>query len=384
VEGNLDGALAETVTLAADDVLLDDLLARLDDQHLARSLLLGAAVYRLPVDLTGLVWQIGEEFEPAAEDPHTVADIQALLEAAKKAQAEGKAFDPTNVGLDQARLQAAMQTYQTRSRPPINPPAGLDQALERLQQLSLLTPFQSAGEETEGYMVHRWTAAALNPRTPPEVLGAAHHKAARYWRWRAKTLPQPREQDIQDWLEARHHHHAAGELAEAIEVTEGVALQLDTWGAWDWEERPCRETLAWLPANSEKSAAFYCQISNFAYLRGDYEEALNGYHEIITIFEKLGNRAGMASSLSQMGVLFTETGRPAEGVSLNLQSLVLRLELQVPQVRIDLHWLGRQREALGEAEFHEVLLEHLDEESAKAVLGMLGQYNTENAGSDNA
>ena len=40
--GGLDAALAETVTLAADDVLLDNLLARLDDQPLAHKLLIGA------------------------------------------------------------------------------------------------------------------------------------------------------------------------------------------------------------------------------------------------------------------------------------------------------------------------------------------------------
>jgi hypothetical protein len=44
--GRLDAALAETVTLAADDVLLDQLLAQLADDPLARRLLIGAA--RLP------------------------------------------------------------------------------------------------------------------------------------------------------------------------------------------------------------------------------------------------------------------------------------------------------------------------------------------------
>lgn len=61
--GGLDAALAETVTLAADDVLLDQLLAGLADDPLARQLLFGAAIYRVPVDELGLIWQVGEPVE---------------------------------------------------------------------------------------------------------------------------------------------------------------------------------------------------------------------------------------------------------------------------------------------------------------------------------
>ena len=63
--GGLDAALAETVTLAADDVLLDQLLAQLADEPLARQLLIGASVYRVPVDELGLVWPVGEPVEQA-------------------------------------------------------------------------------------------------------------------------------------------------------------------------------------------------------------------------------------------------------------------------------------------------------------------------------
>src|SRR5205807_4139153 len=46
--GDLDRALAEAVTLAVDDVLLAELLGRLESVPGARLLLLGASVYRLP------------------------------------------------------------------------------------------------------------------------------------------------------------------------------------------------------------------------------------------------------------------------------------------------------------------------------------------------
>jgi hypothetical protein len=57
--------------------------------------------------------------------------------------------------------------------------------------------------------------------TPPAA------RAARYWRWRVKTQPQSRQQDVEELLEARHHHRSAGETDDAVEVTEHVCSQLD-------------------------------------------------------------------------------------------------------------------------------------------------------------
>ena len=45
------------------------LLGQLEAVPLARHLLVGAAVYRLPVDDVGLGWQVGDE-QPFPADPH--------------------------------------------------------------------------------------------------------------------------------------------------------------------------------------------------------------------------------------------------------------------------------------------------------------------------
>ena len=63
----LDAALAETVALAADDVLLDDLLDRLTEVPGAADLLLGVSVYREPVDRNAVLFQAGQP-DPDAED----------------------------------------------------------------------------------------------------------------------------------------------------------------------------------------------------------------------------------------------------------------------------------------------------------------------------
>ena len=56
-----------------------------------------------------------------------------------------------------------------------------------------------------------------------------------------------------------------------------------------------------------------------------------------------------------------------------LQSLAIHLELQSPNVRINLYWLHRQRELLGEERFGELLREHVGDEGAETVLGLMVQ-----------
>jgi hypothetical protein len=66
---------------------------------------------------------------------------------------------------------------------------------------------------------------------------------------------------------------------------------------------------------------------------------------------------------------------PAEAVPLTLQSLAIGLQLQSPKIRINLHWLRRQQELLGEERFGEILREHLDEDSISTVLDLMEQPN---------
>ena len=121
-------------------------------------------------------------------------------------------------------------------------------------------------------------------------------------------------------------------------------------------------------------ASSYHQLGMVAQNRGDDDQALDWYRKSLVISEELGKRVDLASSVSQIGILHTERGNLADAVSWNLRALAIRLELQVPQVRTDLYWLGRQREMLGEERFFEVLGEHLDEDSRSAVLSMLDRF----------
>jgi tetratricopeptide (TPR) repeat protein len=76
----LDAALAETVALAADDVLLDELLARLDQVPGAVALLTGVSVYREPVDVNAVLFRVGQSDPDAEHLPDRKAARQQIIE----------------------------------------------------------------------------------------------------------------------------------------------------------------------------------------------------------------------------------------------------------------------------------------------------------------
>jgi tetratricopeptide (TPR) repeat protein len=63
------------------------------------------------------------------------------------------------------------------------------------------------------------------------------------------------------------------------------------------------------------------QLGRLAQDRGDYEEAERLYRESLEIKERLGNLAGKAATLYQLGVLRWGQGRKAEAEELLRQAL---------------------------------------------------------------
>jgi tetratricopeptide (TPR) repeat protein len=296
----LDAALAEAITLAVDDVVLGQLLGHLEAVPLARHLLVGASVYRLPVDDVGLGWQVGDE-QPLPADPDRDIRLARLGEAQQAALAEGRPTGLETLGFPSAELTQLRQDLAELAKPPLRIPLGFEQAKAVLLDLGLLAPV--SGPEDPSYLVHRWTAQALASQEPAEALADTHRRAARYWRWRIRYRLQSQQDDLEQLLEARSHHHAAGELDEALAVTERACNQLYTWGAYSWAGRLCRETLAWVPDHSHWAAVFTHQLGTLAQEQGDYQEARRQYQRSLEIDEALGDRAGMATSYHQLGIL---------------------------------------------------------------------------------
>jgi tetratricopeptide (TPR) repeat protein len=292
---DLDQALAEAVTLAVDDILLEALLARLDGVLLARRLLLGASVYRVPVDAAGLAWQVSEEVDvPAEPDRDALAEAVALVRSREPDRPE-----------EEVR-QFLERSWQAWS-PPLRVPDGLAEALAALDDLGLLAPVED-GKPGPRHLVHRWTARALAELAEPEELAAAHRHAGRYWTWRVRVWPQPLQEAVPELVEARHHLHATGDVDTAVAMTNEIAAQLHTWGAYGQEERLCLETLGWVPERSHAAADYQHRLGIIAQARGNYDAALERYRDAFAICQELGDRRGMAGSHFQLARVAEERG----------------------------------------------------------------------------
>lgn len=312
VEGDLDRALAETVTLAADDVLLDDLLASIDDAPLAPDLLRRLAVYRRPVDDVGAAWQLSSLTTVPTPPAELVSRVQPVFAALEQARQAGTGSAVEDLGLAPLALERYRADFEELCRPPVGLTDDARRALGLLTGLGLVAPAAApdagAGPGTSALFVHRWTAAALEARTSPAELADAHRKAAAYWRWRVAFQPQARVTGFEGMLEARFHHHAAGDLDQALGANTLACRQLSTWGAWTSEQSLWNEALGWVPPVSRPSGEIHHQLGIIAERRGDYPTAERYYQQSLSIKDEIGDRAGIGTTYAQLGSLAIRQG----------------------------------------------------------------------------
>jgi tetratricopeptide (TPR) repeat protein len=330
-EVSLESALARTVTLAADDVLLTDLLALLAQVPGAEQLLLGVALYREPVDINAVLFQVGIPDPEASNAPVQQAATERIVATLAEAGLKIDESLDFNVLPDPLRAALAedLAELQQSPTPPYLAPQDLGSQLDTCFNSSLLSLSDRDGSTLA--FVHRWTATELQDRWigtgRQDEVTAAHQHAAEYWQWRAKSWPQARADALHDLLEARHHLLETGDVETASQLAEEVCLQLDTWGAWDQESALARDTLARLPQDSPRRAVWIHQLGNLAYVRGQYAEAERLYRLSLDIFELASDRASIASSYHQLGILAQRKGDYSEAERQYRASLTIEEQL---------------------------------------------------------
>ncbi|MGK5531577.1 KGGVGR-motif variant AAA ATPase [Streptomyces sp. URMC 129] len=282
--GDLDRALADTVTLTAEDAGLADLVRRLDRVPRAVALFGAAAVYRIPVDATGIAWQVVDTPRPPSP---------------------GLPAAPPEPG-DPDRPPA----WPEKSGAP-HPPVALndddDRGLDVLLDCGLIArapaPQDEPGAAPTGFVVHRWIAATLDEVPADLTYAAAHRRAADYWRWRVAEWPQDRVADVLQLLEARAHHRAAGDLADALACTETVCEQLHAWGELDREERLVRESLTWFPEDSSGTVRLLVRLGAIAQRRGAYAAARARYENALGVAARCEDETDTGRILHRLGDL---------------------------------------------------------------------------------
>jgi len=378
----LDGALAEVATLAADDVLLDDLLTSLRTTPGAEALLIGASVYREPVDLNALLFAVGEPDEAAASVP----DVEGANERIREPlEAAGIATDaPIDANDLPPDLLEAMSPHRAELQRLPTPPRAVPEQFRALLGACLSSSLLSgtAGEEGVRFFAHRWTASELDRRLTDADRAAelteAHDRAAGYWQWRVSVWPQGRPADVHDLLEARHHLLAADEVERAGQMTEMACSTLHVLGSWDEEAALIHDTLSRLPESSERRAAYIHQLGRLAQDRGDYAEAEQRYQQALQIHEQLGSQADVAGSYHQLGIVAQHRGDYAEAEQRYQQALQIRERLgnqaDMSGSYHYLGWLAQLRGDYAEAEQRYQQALQINEQLGDQT-GMSGSYH---------
>ena len=329
--GQLDAALAETAALAADDVLLDDLLTDLEVVPHARALLLGASVYRRAVDHHALAYQLGSPDPNSANTAAVQAARQAIQDILARAQ-----IPPGPVDLAQlpAQVQAVLGPHlAVLLTPPVRVEVNLAPLIGACAASSLLTATTPRGQAR--VFVHRWTAGELHRREhaagTTAALRRAHQRAADYWRWRVEVWPQPDDQDIEDLREAHHHYQQALTLDDT-----SAAAELATT-AWHLELR-----LAKLGRRAE--ALTYCQQA--VALKRD-----------LVLADEATHIRDLAGFLSNLGIRLSKLGRREEALTVATEAVEVRLRLAAadpaafePDLASSLNNLGAMLSELGRRE----------------------------------
>jgi tetratricopeptide (TPR) repeat protein len=331
----LEPALAETLTLAADDILLDQLLGQLRDTPGAEDLLLGLSVYRSPVDHAGLLFQAGTP-DPAAEQlpDRTAANerISAILAAA------GISPGPVDLAQLHAAVQQQLAPHLAELArtpvPPLRPASGLQILLGACTASSLLAADTSQG--APAYFVHRWTASELHARwneAPAKAIRIteAHERAAAYWQWRVQVWPQDRASALDDLTEARHHLFTAGQPAQASDLTWAIASILHDRGAWDREDAIIRDTLAQLPDDADDRSNWTRQLGDIAQGRGRTEQAARLYQQALTIDQQhvrqdpanIGYQRDLSISYERLADLADDAGDTQRATELWQQAMII-------------------------------------------------------------
>ena len=288
---DLDVSVAEAVTLAANDVLLPQLLALLSPE--AKRLLMGLALFRRPVEKPAVTFVLGTPVEHDATE------------------------DETNSAPD----------------PPFATDLPVDDLLDELVSTTLLTRLESTGGSSPQWFVHRWTASTMERQeesaveTAEEDKVARHRRAAAYWMWHYRTTAQSREADVDDLMECYAHFGEAGDVKQSDNAAQTAASILNRIGRWDDEWKLANRQIQNTHLNKDQQAAWHHQLGVLAQARGDYDTARTRYQQALAIFEELGNRADMAATYHQLGVLAQARGDYDTAHKLYEQSLRIEEEL---------------------------------------------------------
>ncbi|WP_232012013.1 tetratricopeptide repeat protein [Actinomyces slackii] len=347
-ERTLDSALADAVTVAADDIILPELLETLTAE--AHRLLAAVSVFTEPIPLEAIAFVS----RPQAASAGTDEDAQWLTQW--------------------------RQTPESDS---------LIAQLDELCRSSLLTEIKSSKDSAAPpqWFVHRWTATALErvwEQAEESMPSSAsrHERAARYWLTRFRVTQQGQEADAHDLLLVRDHRLAAGDVEGADSVSQKVVSRMITSGMWDDAASLARQQLNAAAPGSVAAAEWSQRLGDVFQKQGYYQVAQDHYHQSLTTFRELDDKQGAAQTFGNLGRIAQLQGEYSTAEDLYHQSLTTFRELGDKQAAAQtLNNLGNLTQLQGEYSkaqdlYHQSLTtfrELGDKQGATRALGNLGK-----------
>jgi tetratricopeptide (TPR) repeat protein len=360
-ERSLDEAMAKIATIAADDVLLTELIARLNETKGARELLIGMSAFRQPVGIDGILFQAGKPSHPKEPDDRIAMRRREASARAKRVLEEGGAQrDFTRLPAPlRAEFEKQMKEFESLPEIPRTVPANLDKTIGACVASGLLSRADTPGGER--YFVHRWTASELE-RIEREAgkaaaIEAAQRKAGDYWKWRAYGAGEVRSH-VDGLTEARHHYLAAGLLDPTIEMTGRASVMLHRMGAWDDKLPLVEETLDLFPPDSVEASTWTSELASIYFSQSNRAEAERLYRKALALADAHGSRSGAATCTYQLGMIVREQGELDEAEELLLRALEIDEERDNrPGIASTLNQLSQ------------IAWKHGDEDKARALRG---------------
>jgi tetratricopeptide (TPR) repeat protein len=207
-------------------------------------------------------------------------------------------------------------------------------------------------EDKDLYYVHRLTAQYLLQQMKAAVRKRFHKKAAKYF----ETLRDEEGKiDVMDYVESRWHYLQAGLWNKAAEITFDLSSYLRDRGFTHWAMELLQE-LELTKLKEENRAEVHHRLGIlFGEFFGEYDKALIHYNKALEIKEKIGDIAGAARSMAQMGTLYFQQDKFETALEYFIQAFIVFAKIGSPYANQARNDIARVREKLPEEQFYAIL-----------------------------
>jgi tetratricopeptide (TPR) repeat protein len=220
-----------------------------------------------------------------------------------------------------------------------------------LMDLSLLESIQE--EAGQLYYVHRLTAQYVLAGIEEAVRNKYHRQAGRYFE---SLKTKEGKKYLEDDIESRWHYLQAGEWDSAAEITFSLEDYLTLHGFPQRSMELLRELEDKALGDKNRAIVFHL-IGILLQEFGHYNAALTQYQQSLEIAEKIGDIAGMAISMGQMGDLYLNQNHCETALKLLFQSFAIFAKIGSPNANQAKELIVICREKMTEEQFKAILKE---------------------------